>query len=110
MLLQRFAGQLANAGLAVVAAAGTLSSGLDAVLRYRPDVAIIGSSLPDGRGVDLCRAVCDVLPGLVVLLHTSVFTRADELEAKQAGAAGAVPKAIRGAALVDAVAAHVSVA
>lgn len=103
VLLRSFAGQLAEAGARVVAAVGTLDSGLDAVLFHRPDVAVIGNGLPDGRGVDLCRAVVQVAPRLVVLLHIAVLTRLEEVEAKEAGVAAVVPKTIRSASLVDAV-------
>jgi two-component system response regulator DevR len=103
VLLENFAGQLTDAGAHVVAAVGTLDSGLSAVLRHRPDIAVIGNGLPDGRGVDLCRAVTQVLPQLVVLLHAAVVTRVEEQEAREAGAAAVIPKAIRSAPLVAAV-------
>jgi DNA-binding NarL/FixJ family response regulator len=106
VLLERFTAQLADAGLRVVAAAGTLAAGLDAVLRLRPDVAVVGDGLPDGRGIELCRSACGAVPRLVVLLHAALVTPFEELEAKEAGVAAVVPKAIRGAALVAAVLAH----
>lgn len=106
VLRQQFARQLGDAGVQVVAAVDTVHTGLDAVLDLRPDVAVIGNPLPDGRGIDLCRALREALPQLVVLLHTAMVTRLEELEAMDAGAAAVIPKGIRGAALVAAVVAH----
>jgi DNA-binding response OmpR family regulator len=106
VLRRRFSGQLAEAGLRVVAAVGSLRAGHDAVLTHRPDVVVVASGLPDGRGVDLCRVLRHALPQVILLLHSGLITAVDECEALDAGVVAVVPKAIRGSGLVSAVLAH----
>lgn len=106
VLRRRFAGQLADAGLHVVAAVGSLRAGHEAVLAHRPDVAVVDSGLPDGRGVELCREVRDALPQVILLLHAGLVTAVEEQEALALGVEAVVPKGIRGGALVTAVLLH----
>jgi len=106
LLRRRFAGQLADAGLAVVATVDTCAAGLIAVRDHRPAVVVVDSRLADGRGVEFCRRVRHEIPHMVMLLHTRLITAAEEQEALAAGVAAVVPKAIRGRALVGAVRAH----
>lgn len=103
MLRRRFAGQLADAGLTVVAAVGTAAAGRAAVLDLRPDVAVVDSRLADGRGVELCRAVRGALPQVVLLLHARLLSPAEEREALAVGVRAVVPKSIRGSQLVSVV-------
>ena len=106
VLRRRIHGQLVAAGLDVLDSVGTAEAGRDAVLAHRPDVAVVASHLPDGRGVDLCRSLRALLPQLVLLLHTGVLSAVEEREALALGVAAVIPKAIRGGELVSAVLLH----
>jgi two-component system response regulator DevR len=94
---------LGHAGIDVLAAVDTVRAGYDAVLARRPDVAVLDSHLPDGRGVDLCRRLTDRVPGLPVVMHSGAMTPADTLEAFDAGAVAVIPKTVRADALIQAV-------
>jgi two-component system response regulator DevR len=106
VLRRRFTDQLADAGLRVVASVGSVEAGRDAVLMHRPDVAVVGSNLPDGRGVDLCRSVLAAFPETILLLHAGVVSAVEEREALDLGVAAVIPKAIRGGYLMTAVLTH----
>jgi two-component system, NarL family, response regulator DevR len=106
LLRRRFAVQLAEAGLAVVATVGSCAAGLVAVRNLRPSIVVVDSRLADGRGIEFCRNVRREIPHVVMLLHTRLITATEEQEAFAAGVAAVVPKAIRGRALVSAVLAH----
>jgi DNA-binding NarL/FixJ family response regulator len=103
VLRRRFAGQLVDAGMDVVAAVGTSAAGWAAVRSLDPAVAVIDSRLPDGRGVDLCRTVRRDLPHVALLLHARLISSVEQQEALDAGVAAVVPKGIRGHDLVSAV-------
>lgn len=81
----------------------TAAEGLARIPALRPDVAVLDVRLPDGNGVDVCRAVRDRVPDLACIMLTS-FTDDDALlQAVLAGAAGYLLKEVRGASIVDAV-------
>jgi DNA-binding NarL/FixJ family response regulator len=61
---------LAQGGLEVVASAGNLAAGIDAVAHATPDVAIVDIRLPDGSGIDLTRTLIGRFPELGVILYT----------------------------------------
>jgi DNA-binding NarL/FixJ family response regulator len=94
---------LVQSGAVVVSAVGTRLDGEAAISYHRPDVAVIDSRLPDGRGVELIRTVARTAPGVAVLLHSGAATHADAREAIQAGAAGILLKSIRGDSLIEAI-------
>jgi two-component system, NarL family, response regulator DevR len=85
---------------------GESGSAIDAEHRIpalRPDVAVLDARLPDGSGIDVCRAVRSVDPTVKALILTSFEDDEALFAAIMAGAAGYVLKQIRGTDLVDAV-------
>lgn len=69
----------------------------------RPDVAILDARLPDGSGIDVCREIRSIDPGIHALILTSFDDDEALFAAIMAGAAGYVLKQIRGTDLVDAI-------
>ncbi|MFF7250138.1 response regulator [Embleya sp. NPDC008237] len=85
---------------------GESASALEAMRRIpalRPDVAVLDGRLPDGSGVDVCRAVRSSFPEINALILTSYDDEDALFSAIMAGAAGYVLKQIRGGELVRAV-------
>jgi DNA-binding NarL/FixJ family response regulator len=85
---------------------GESGSAVDAEHRIpalRPDVAVLDARLPDGSGIDVCRAVRSVDPSIQALILTSYEDDEALFAAIMAGAAGYVLKQIRGTDLVDGV-------
>ena len=94
---------LEDAGLEVVGEASTADEAIRRIPPTRPDVAVLDVRLPDGNGVEVCREVRDLVPGLACLMLTSYTDDEAMLEAIMAGASGYVLKQIRGNELVDAI-------
>jgi DNA-binding NarL/FixJ family response regulator len=85
---------------------GESGSAVEATARIpalRPDVAVLDGRLPDGSGVDVCRAVRSVDPSINALILTSYDDDEALFAAILAGAAGYVLKQITGTDLVGAV-------
>lgn len=93
----------ASGGITVVGESGLATEATARIPALRPDVAILDRQLPDGSGIDVCRAVRSVDPGINVLILTSYDDDESMLEAIVAGAAGYVLKEIRGSQIVDSV-------
>lgn len=93
----------AQDGLSVV---GQASSGTEAVRlshQLQPDVVVMDIRMPDGSGIEACRAITAQNPGTPVIMLTS-HADADALfEAIDAGASGYVLKRVGSGDLVDAV-------
>jgi len=87
----------------VVGEAATAEQAISRIPATRPDVAVLDVRLPDGSGVEVCREVRDLVPGLACLILTSYSDDQAQFEAIMAGASGYVLKEIRGNALVDAI-------
>jgi two-component system response regulator DevR len=98
--LERF---LLDAGVAVVAAVGTVKDGERAIVTHQPDVAVIDLRLPDGTGIDLIRTVAQTAPQVTLVLHSSSATAGVTRDALEAGAASVIPKSIRADGLLDAI-------
>lgn len=92
---------LEGAGLSVCAAVATAEESLAAVRVHDPHVAVLDSRLPDGTGIDLCRALTRELPGVAVVIHAGTVDEDLEVAAQAAGASAVVPKSIRGTALLE---------
>ncbi|WP_068421754.1 response regulator [Janibacter terrae] len=69
----------------------------------RPDVAIFDARLPDGSGIDACRDVRSVDPGIKGLILTSYDDGQALAAAVLAGASGYLLKDIKGNGLIDAI-------
>ncbi len=85
---------------------GESGSAVEAAARIpalRPDVAVLDARLPDGSGIEVCRSVRSVDPGIKALILTSYDDDEALFAAIMAGAAGYVLKQIKGTDLVDAV-------
>ncbi|MEY9951578.1 response regulator [Leifsonia sp. EB34] len=85
----------------VVGEAATAAQARARILAVRPDVAVLDVRLPDGSGIDVCRAVKQAEPGIHCLMLT-VYDDEDALRsAIIAGADGYVVKDIRASTLLD---------
>lgn len=69
--------------------------------RLHPDVSILDARLPDGSGIEVCRAIRSVDPSLHALILTSYDDDEALLSAILAGASGYVLKDVRGHDLVN---------
>ncbi len=89
--------------LVVVGEAGTAEEAIGRIPATSPDVCVLDVRLPDGSGVEVCRAVREKRPELACLMLTSFSDDEALLEAVLAGASGYLLKQVRGSDLVDAV-------
>lgn len=89
--------------LDVVGEAGSYSQALARIPALRPDVAVLDVRLPDGNGIELCRELLAVDPGLRCLILTSFTDEQAKLDAILAGASGYVVKDIKSLELIDAI-------
>jgi two-component system, NarL family, response regulator DevR len=87
----------------VVAESSSAAEAIRRIPALRPDVALLDVRLPDGTGIEVCRAVRAVDPGIQALMITSFDDDDARAAAVLAGAAGFVLKQIRGTELLDAV-------
>ncbi|MEA2661022.1 MAG: two-component system, NarL family, response regulator DevR [Chloroflexota bacterium] len=92
-----------QAGMSVVGEASTVAESIEAAARVTPDVVIMDVRLPDGSGVEACRAIREARPETRIIMLTS-YTDDEALFASIiAGAAGYLLKQTRGQAVVDAI-------
>jgi DNA-binding NarL/FixJ family response regulator len=87
----------------VVGEAAAVGDAIARIPALRPDVAVLDARLPDGSGIDLCRDVRSVDPGVRALILTSYDDDEALFAAILAGASGYVLKKITGNDLVEAV-------
>ncbi len=93
----------AEPDLEVVGEAATVRQTLPRVHATRPDVVVLDVRLPDGNGVDLCRAIRSELPEVQCLMLTAHDDDQASYGAVLAGAAGYVLKDIRGQSLLESI-------
>jgi DNA-binding NarL/FixJ family response regulator len=93
----------ADPDIDVVGESGSAAEAIRRIPAVRPDVALVDVRLPDGSGIQVCRAVRSMDPRIRVLIVTSYDDEATRSEALLAGAAGFVLKEVRGHDLADAV-------
>ncbi|HET8616918.1 MAG TPA: response regulator transcription factor [Actinomycetales bacterium] len=89
--------------ISVVGESGLAAEAARRIPALRPDVAILDGRLPDGTGMDVCRDVRSLDPGIACLILTSYDDDEALVAAIMAGAAGYVLKQIRGNELLGAV-------
>jgi len=93
-------------GAGDITVVGESGSALEATHRIpalRPQVAVLDARLPDGSGIEVCRAVRAVDPGINALILTSYDDDEALFSSIMAGASGYVLKEIRGTDLIQAV-------
>jgi DNA-binding NarL/FixJ family response regulator len=96
--------KLEAVGFEVCASAATLEEGVAAILKERPDLAVVDNRLPDGRGIELCRLVSSAAPEIALILHTGMISPLEESQAHQAGVVRIALKSIHGDDLMAAIA------
>src|SRR6478735_8138424 len=89
-------------GFEVVAQAGSVAESIDQARLHHPDIVVMDVRLPDGSGVEACRAIRDELPETRVIMLTSFPDDEAVLSAIVAGASGYLLKQIRARDLVAA--------
>ncbi len=87
--------------LEVVGEAATAGEARRRLPALRPDVAVLDARLPDGSGIEVCRDVRAIDPGIKALVLTSFDDDEALFAAIVAGAAGYVLKDIRSSDLVQ---------
>jgi two-component system response regulator DevR len=93
----------AEEDIEVVAEADNGASAVSIASVHQPDVVVMDVRMPDGSGVDACRAIRDERPEAQVIMLTSFSDDEALFNSIMAGAAGFVLKQIRGNDLVDAI-------
>lgn len=81
--------------MTVVGEAGSVEEGIRRVGFDEPDVVVLDVRLPDGSGVEACRAIRDRFPDVKVLMLTSFADEEALMSAILAGASGYVLKRIK---------------
>ncbi len=89
--------------IVVVGESGLAQEAAARIPALRPDVAVLDARLPDGSGIEVCRAVRGVDPAIKALILTSYDDDEALFAAIMAGAAGYVLKEITGQDLIGAV-------
>lgn len=87
----------------VVGESGSAVEATRRIPALRPDVAVLDGRLPDGSGVEVCRDVRAVDPGIRALILTSYDDDDALFAAIMAGASGYVLKQIAGNDLVESI-------
>ena len=87
----------------VVGEAGSMAEAIEMAARHAPDVVVMDIRLPDGSGVEACRAILAENPHAKILMLTSYSDEEAVLASILAGAAGYLLKEIRGKELIRAI-------
>jgi len=90
-------------GMSVVGEAGTVAEAIETAARAKPDVVVMDVRLPDGSGVEACRAIREARPETKVIMLTSYADDEALFASIIAGASGYLLKQTRGQAVADAV-------
>ena len=87
----------------VVTEADNGPSAVSLASTHHPHVVVMDVRMPDGSGVEACRAIRDENPDIQVIMLTSFSDDEALFNSIMAGAAGFVLKQIRGRDLIDAI-------
>lgn len=90
-------------GFSVVGEARSGEEAVRLARRTHPDVVVMDIRMPDGSGIDACRAITGELPTTPVVMLTSYADSDALFAAIDAGASGYVLKRVGSSELVDAV-------
>jgi two-component system, NarL family, response regulator DevR len=90
-------------GMVVVGESSSASEATNRIPALHPDIAILDGRLPDGSGIEVCRAIRSIDPRINVVILTSYDDDDALFAAIMAGAAGYVLKEVSSTALIDAV-------
>ena len=93
----------ATGRIEVIGESGSAVEATSRIPALRPDVAVLDARLPDGSGIEVCRAIRSVDETLQALILTSYDDDEALFSAIMAGAAGYVLKDVRGHDLVEAI-------
>ena len=93
----------AEDGIEVIGESGLAQEATRRIPALRPDVAILDGRLPDGSGIEVCRQVRSIDPGIAALILTSYDEDEALFAAIMAGASGYVLKQVKGPDLVETV-------
>jgi two-component system, NarL family, response regulator DevR len=93
----------AQEGFSVVAQAASGDDAVRLARLHRPDVVIMDIRMPNGSGIDACRAITAELEATPVVMLTSHADSESLFDAIDAGASGYVLKRVGSAELVNAV-------
>ena len=88
----------------VVAEAGTVRQAIARALKERPDVVVMDVQLPDGTGIEACRAVRAELPDTRVIMLTSFADDEAVMSSVMAGASAFLLKSTPGDEIAKAIA------
>ena len=87
----------------IVGESGTAEEATARIPALRPNVAVLDARLPDGSGIEVCRAIRSVDPTINALILTSYDDDEALFGAIMAGASGYVLKEVKGGDLINAV-------
>ena len=93
----------AEEDIEVVAEADNGVSAVSLASAHQPDVVVMDVRMPEGSGVEACRAIRDARPDAQVIMLTSFSDDEALFNSIMAGAAGFVLKQIRGHDLIEAI-------
>jgi two-component system, NarL family, response regulator DevR len=93
----------AQEGFHVVGQAGSGAEATRLARQHRPDVVVMDIRMPNGSGIEACRAITAELDGSQVIMLTSHADSEALFDAIDAGASGYVLKRVGSTELVDAV-------
>ncbi|MEA2640435.1 MAG: two-component system, NarL family, response regulator DevR [Chloroflexota bacterium] len=90
-------------GIVICGEAGTLADATREIMTSRPDAAIAGLHLPDGTGIDACRALHAQHASLRILVLVEAAAPGDLIGYLAAGAAGIVRETDNPESIADAI-------